>query len=588
MVLNCFVVSPESTTAEQKLSRIAEDLVLRMRGVNTDTGGQLVELIEAVQKQQRHRFVLLVGNKGAGKSTFVERFFRFIIPREIADGLILIQINVAHSDGDRNKLVEWLNQATLEECEKVLFANEGPSWEEYVGAMFFDEYKRWSEGSMRPLYESDKTQFRVEFGRHIENVRRERPHEFIRRLLRHVVHSRKKVPCLIFDNTDHFTIEFQEAVFQYARSLYESELSLVIVPITDRTSWQLSKQGALQSFESEALFLPVPNPQRVIERRIAYLAQKIQLGKERQSQEYFFGRGIKLDIANLSAFAASLHRIFVHSRSTADWLGGLVNYDIRRLLEQTRDVIASPHLPTEDLLKAHLTGTALAVDEWRIKHAIIKRRYDIYPAGDHPFLQNIFAMTLECVTTPLLGIRILQFLRDAQTRVNDEARSFVPVNAVYEHCNAMGIQGRAVSLWLDVMLKAGLVLEYDPTITEVERLSKVEISSAGMVHLIWGTTDDTYLQAMRDVTPLRDRSVFDEIVFFLRNDYRRNWSRALGAFIDYLLDEDSRYVQVPDHSLYQGQKGVSARLSRVKPNVTPVSQRIYPKYVSRAESRKQS
>ena len=190
-------------------------------------------------------------------------------------------------------------------------------------------------------------------------------------------------------------------------------------------------------------------------------------------------------------------------------------------------------------------------------------------------------MTVESVTTPLLGLRILQFLRDAQVRIDDEDRAFVQISAVYEHCSAMGIQGRPVSLWLQVMLKSGLVLEYDPTITEVEKLTKVEISAAGKVHLIWGTADETYLRVMRDVTPLRDRNVFDEIVYCLRNDYRYNWKRSIIAFIDYLLEEDSRYVQIPQHPLYEGQQGVGTRLLKMKNFLAPAGERKYPQYIPR-------
>lgn len=89
--------------------------------------------------------------------------------------------------------------------------------------MFFDEYKRWAESSFRDLYKQDKLAFRVKFGEHVEKRREERPAEYVARLLRHVFHMRHKIPCLIFDNADHFSIEFQERVFQYARSLYEKD-----------------------------------------------------------------------------------------------------------------------------------------------------------------------------------------------------------------------------------------------------------------------------------------------------------------------------------------------------------------------------
>jgi hypothetical protein len=75
MILKCFVVTPESNLADQKLSRIAEDVVTNLKSLNVGTGEQLVDLLKIAQQQHRNRFVLLIGNKGAGKSTFLDRFF---------------------------------------------------------------------------------------------------------------------------------------------------------------------------------------------------------------------------------------------------------------------------------------------------------------------------------------------------------------------------------------------------------------------------------------------------------------------------------------------------------------------------------
>jgi hypothetical protein len=566
MVTECFVVTKESELADVKISRIAEDLVQRMREINTQTGIQLLELIRSVQQQNRHRFVLLVGNKGAGKSTFVDRFFRFVLPDLVAEKLVTIRLNLALSEGSSESILPWLNKQLLEICEREVF-EAGPDWDETIGAMFFDEYQRWSRGSMKHLYESDKTQFKIEFGRHVEQLRRDQPHDFIKRLLKHIIRSRKRVPCLVFDNTDHHSIHFQEIVFQYARSIYESELCLVIIPITDKTSWQLSRQGALQSFESEVLFLPVPQPHRVIERRITYLLKKLDQKDRYRAQDYFLGRNIRLDIKNIAAFAASLNRIFVESRSTSDWLGGLVNYDIRRLLELTRDVIASPHLPLEDLLKAHIAGSSVSVPEWKIKHAIIKRRYDLYPEGEHPFVQNIFNLTGDTPTTPLLGLRILQFLRDARPDDDGSENNFVPVSALYEHVSALGVEQRVTTSWLQTLLRTGLVLDYDPTVTSVSAATRIELSPAGKVHLIWGSADEEYIKAMKDITPIRDRTVFDQVHYYMRNP-SANWSRALATFIDYLACEDSFWCRIPDHRVFDGQRAIGRRLRQVADGVT--------------------
>jgi hypothetical protein len=132
----------------------------------------------------------------------------------------------------------------------------------------------------------------------------------------------------------------------------------------------------------------------------------------------------------------------------------------QRWLELTKDAIASPHLRLDDLLKVHLAGTPEVVPEYRIKQAIIKRRYDIYPVGEHSFVQNLFALNLDPPTTPLIGARILQFLRDAGHASEKQEQEFVFVNSVYEHfhCARNSSSGhqlvahRSTEDWIDTQL----------------------------------------------------------------------------------------------------------------------------------------
>jgi len=306
--------------------------------------------------------------------------------------------------------------------------------------------------------------------------------------------------------------------------------------------------------------LPVPSAERIIERRISFLLDKLKQGDERETREYFFGRGIRLSVPDIHAFARSLNRIFVETPRISDWLGGLANYDIRRTLELTRDVISSPHLPIEELFKAHVIGTAVAVQDWKIRNAIIKGRYDIFPADENSFVQNIYALSVDAPTTPLLGIRILQFLRDSQESGNSD-QTFVPIAHVYDHLNSMGLHFRVVRPWLEALLKTGLALDYDPTIKDIEDSTRLEISPAGKIHLYWGSIERDYVATMKDVTAIREKATFEHLLQLYRSGYSSTWNDSMAVFIDYLIEEDARWCEVPDHRHFTGQQQVLRRLN---------------------------
>ena len=557
LLLECFVETKESKTAETQLSRISEDLVSKVRMLDTHEGQLLQDLIDRVKTTNRHEFVVIVGGKGAGKSTFIDRFFNTILTPELQEACLLIRLNVGESNGDLNTIVEWLNQNLLEGCENVVYGGS-PTYDEIIG-IFFNEYKRLSEGNWRGIYDSNKEQFKIDFGKHIETRRETKPHEYIKRLIGDITKSRKKVPCIVFDNTDHFGIDFQEKVFQYARSIYEKEVCLIIVPITDKTSWELSKQGAIQSFENETLFLPTPLPKKIIEKRIEYLQKKLNSNDQTKVQ-YFMGRGIKLEISNIEYFVKCLQRIFLKDDIVSKWIGNFANLDIRRCLDLTREMMASPHLSIDDLFKTYFAGNKedLPIDPYKIRSALVKKLYTSYPVGHHSFIQNLYYCINDLNTSPILSIRVLQLLLDKKNdRTQDDA--FMMVNQVLDYFSNMGFERSVILKHLDFLLKKGLIYSYDPTITDINNSKRIEISPSGHEHYIWGFYDNDYLFMMIEVTPVADSELF----YFLQNSYY-GWnkgSEVLLAFIEYLEVEDRFFCTIPDHPSYKGQVQILGRLN---------------------------
>jgi len=556
----CFVITRESTVADERLARISEDLVGAIRQLDTANASELAQLIERVRNTGRNEFVLLVGTKGAGKSTFIDRFFRQVMPRDLREDCIVVKVDLADHSGDEATVVEWLTQQLQRSLESDVFADAGPRFEDLQG-MFFDEYTRWRQGTMRALYDSDKTAFQVEFGRHLERRREERPAEYNARLLHHIVSMRRKLPCLVFDNADHFTIAFQERVFQYARSLYEQQLCLVLMPITDRTSWNLSREGALRSFENVSLFLPTPPPRRIFERRIEFLDRRLAEERKEPGRGYFLGRGIRLSLENLTAFTAALQSIFLRTGRASRWVGALANGDIRQCLALAKEIVASPHLEVIDLLKAYVGGSTISLPPYKIKKSIIRGRYDIYPYRDNRFVHNLFWLEEDQVTTPLLAVRVLLLLREARRSRGEDG--FVTVEQVVNFCGAMRIEAPLVLHATAELLERGLCWSYDPTVTEVTAARRVELSPSGFQHLWWATRDADYLQAMLEVTPIVDEEAYRELEQLYGQPFWTTWKKRISRFAEYLVAEDALHCEAPDHPAYRAQRAVGMNLQRI-------------------------
>lgn len=558
MLVKCFVESRESRDADRSLARISEDLIGKIRSVEeADTAEQLVQLIEASVSSDSRSFAIIVGTKGSGKSTFVERFFEVVMPDELRSQTVTARVDLRSHTGDVAGLVPWLNRELLSSLESAI--GEDLEYDEILG-MFYDEYTRLKKGTWKHLYEQDYDSFRVKFGEMIERKRSDDPREYVAGLFRHIVANRRLLPVVVFDNADHFTIEYQEAVYQYARAIHARSGAMVILPVTDRTSWQLSDHGALRSFEHEALYLPTPPMRSVLAKRIEYLSEKLEQDPAERGQ-YVIAPGVRLSVRDLNKFVAAIERVLISRRFVPEWLSALANGDVRRSLQLTSDVVSSPHVRIEGILGAAVTKERDSIKPHDIRAGFIRDRYQIYPSENHAFVQNVFQMSADVDTTPLLGIRLLRLLDDAPK--DEHAGAFMAVDTIISYLSGMRISRSAVLTWLDSMLKTGLCWAYDPTIETIYRARQVELTPSGALHLEIGTTLDDYVGAMAQVTPLRDRSTHRTLRELDDQREAVAWFRRIEAFVDYLIAEDAKYASVPGHAAYEGQVELSDTLRRL-------------------------
>jgi hypothetical protein len=93
----------------------------------------------------------------------------------------------------------------------------------------------------------------------------------------------------------------------------------------------------------------------------------------------------------------------------------------------------------------------------------------------------------------------------------DGSFRYVNVADLIESFAEMGVPERVVSLWLDALIKCGLCHNYDPTSLQVTGNGRVEITSAGHQHLVWATKEWVYIDAMMEVTPIRDSDCFRQM-----------------------------------------------------------------------------
>ena len=541
-LVECFVETRASQEADVAFEKIVNELldktVRRLDKIDSSNPDSLQGLLESSVELKLGEFVLLVGNKGSGKTTFLDRFFSKILPTSIKEKILLLGIDLLKSEGSEINLTNWMSMELIKQAEWELFGNTTPTYDRLRGAFWY-MYKRMRDGEYAPLYSKDKDAFREKFGEVLSQFRREQPREYLLELLKRSLVGEQRLPILIFDNVDHLPRTVQDVVFQYAVGLSTSVASFLICPITDTTVWSLSKTGPLQSFHSRAFFLPVPSLRDVFAKRLQILQGELVAERSGRSKEAIVGRGMRLSIPDLKGFCAAVEAIFVASSDITSLIGRLCNFDVRRSLQLSGEVLASPHIGLEELLKMFVARGEIRPKRTSLMLALVLQKGTIYDEDKHNFLINVFARPAGALASPFMALYILRLLSIIDGRASTTADRFIRMSELWEQFSPLGIFRETFRYYIDRLHSRALIELYDPSEKTVRDETLIRISPAGAAHYRLVFSDNVYVSQMALVTSLSSEQVALEIREEAQKDHP-GWLKICNSLLSELVREDQR------------------------------------------------
>jgi cold shock CspA family protein len=550
MLIECFVESRESRFADYALEKMAASVLGNLSPVDRDVDEELSAFIEAVveidpDQRDSGQSVFIVGPTGAGKSTFLDRFFKKTLSSALRKRCIVTRVNCLDSSGRTDTLLSTITETLIRSLEQGLYPGGHPTFADLQG-LYHSEYVRRAEGSDAQLYARDKGAFREKFGEYLNRVVQEDREGYLKRLLTDVVHNRKQLPIILFDNTDEFSLEFKTSIFQFAQSLRRhAQYCLLIFPLTDKSAWSFSKTDIFGIYQTRSFFLPTPPPREIFRKRIEFLKTRLADAKEDPTRgTYFTSRGIKVSIPDLEAFAKVLENVFVDHTYTAQLLGELTNYNIRRTLALSKRVITSPVLQIEDLLNSYITGSDVAPSFNKFMNALLKGDWDAYKRGDQHEIFPIFDVDAELIQSPLLAVRILALLQSIMhaSRTLDERH--LSVQSILDYFDAIGGYEAAIDKCLLRLLEGGLIEPYDSSVRDLSPNQKLAISACGSAHLRLAVYNDTFCEQMAITTPIGNLETAARIVDLITGKalISDRLEQIRREFRAYLIEEDSKHL----------------------------------------------
>jgi cold shock CspA family protein len=562
MLIDCFVETRESRIADFSLEKITKNVLGNINPADKGIEEGLQAIVQSTVLGEAGQTVFIVGPSGAGKSTFLERFFARTLSSDIRERCIVIGINALDASGDEAVAIRWMTNTAIRSIEEELFADGFPEWNE-LQALYHTEYLRRLKGVDAALYRRSKDEFKEKFSTYVEKQVEDDREGYLRRLLTDIVHNRKKLPIFVIDNTDEFTLSYKTAIFQYFQSLRRAvEHCLLIFPATDRSAWAFSKTEIFNIYASRSFFLPTPSPREVFRKRVDYIKAKLGAPSERQSAAYFAGRGIKVTIRDLGAFAGVVERVFVDQDYAAKRAGELANYNMRDTLRLSKRVITSSILNIEDLIRSYITGDLVAPSPEKFMNALIRGDYQYYRAGDEPLIFPLFQVDSAIKQSPLMNLRILVLLRDLHKAAQEDVERYIAVESLFSYFGVMSVAETAVQRSLESLLAAGLIEPYDLSMKDYSDTQRLAITHSGLAHVDIGCFNPVFFEQMALTTRIVDADVAATLrgAFFGKKNLNARLEEVREIFCTYVVAEDQRICLVPKKQEFASQLALTVDL----------------------------
>jgi cold shock CspA family protein len=109
MLIECFVETKESRIADFALEKLTTYVLGNISPPDKEVDESLRQLIASTIADKHGDTVFIVGPSGAGKTTFLERFFRATLPPNIRERCIVINVNALDATGDEGASLAWFD-----------------------------------------------------------------------------------------------------------------------------------------------------------------------------------------------------------------------------------------------------------------------------------------------------------------------------------------------------------------------------------------------------------------------------------------------------------------------------------------------
>lgn len=457
--------------------------------------GYSKELLDLFAQSLSKRPILLIGDVGVGKSTFIENLLKVEAPN-VFEKSITFKIDLGSKaiiSLDIKRAILNIIKSQLKDNYKINIESDG-----FVRHCYYVELEDFkSSVKVKRLYEINPQEAAVKEIEYLTTlVDNEVNH--LKKSLEHICKNQKKQIVIFIDNCDQRNDQDQETAFLVAQEFASDWPVLVFVSLRPETFHRTKKStGALSGYHTKAFTISPPRIDDVVLKRLTF-AQKITSGEIKLSKLESNTSFSKLHVL-LESFKHSL----LANPTLYQFLDNISNGNVRKAIELIKRFFGSGHVDTEKILEIAEKQGYYTIPIHELLRSIIFGD-NVYYSPDNSEITNLFDVRTfdpkEHFVVPIILSHLFEYSE------NSRNQGFIKLSELYSLLQSKNYTVDQIDLAINFMYSRGLfeTSQKGNLINSDNQALLIRITNSGAYHISFLINSFTYVDPITVDTPIFD------------------------------------------------------------------------------------
>ncbi|NOR45110.1 MAG: hypothetical protein GQ534_05930 [Candidatus Delongbacteria bacterium] len=516
--------------------------------VSTESPTEIVDKLHRHinMKEVSYSLMLLIGNVGSGKTTFVRYFKEIVLSKDynqLSKKCEWIFVNMNPAPVNKEEIYKWIKNIIVKD---IKLANPTTNFNDLdiMKRLYKKDIKEFEEGIGKIIID-DTNKYNSELYKVVSKCAQDEDKTLLA-ILSYLKEIKRKVPIIVLDNCDKRNRDEQLLMFEVAQWIKETYKSIIILPMRDSTYDNYKNEPPLDTVVKDLVYrIDPPDLLKVLQARLEYIYRI----KKNERDSYTLENGIEVILTNseqIEYFKSILMVIRKNSWSRSIFYS-LSNRNIRGGIQLFEDFCRSGHINSEDFFLIRTTDNHL-IPQFKVMNALLRKNRKYFSDEKSNFINLFHSKYEDDFPDPFIRVDLLKWLKNNYT-VNGPnlIQGFHKIDNIIKDLQAIGHDSIVLFREVKTLIKRGLIFSESQS-SEVTHDDLIKISPSGSIHLKL-LKNISYLGACSENVIYKNATIMTRISKRIaKDDYLRKVPLISNAFdmLEYLMKYKSEFLSRPE------------------------------------------